>query len=103
MWLHSLLRQFDPQLSLSGIPDTEITGVCDDSRRVVPGNLFIARPGNKTSGQQFISDAKSRGAVAVVCDGKSTGCALPQIVVKDVVRATAILANFFHSSPSQKM
>ena len=37
MQLHALLRQFDPQLSLVGIPNVEITGVAEDSRRVLPG------------------------------------------------------------------
>ena len=43
----------------------EPCGVSDDSRHVVPGDLFLAYPGNLTDGRQYISDAIKRGAVAV--------------------------------------
>ena len=103
MQLHALLRHFDAQLSLTGIPNVEITGVAEDSRRVEPGNLFIARAGTKTSGLEFIADAKQRGAVAAVVAAKTPGSPLPQIVAKDPARAGSILANLFHSSPSHRM
>ena len=103
MQLHALLRHMDPQLSLSGISDVEISGVCEDSRRATAGSLFIARNGTKTSGAAFIADAKSRGAVAVVTCVKTPKCPLPQIVIKDAARAAAVLANLYHGSPSLKM
>jgi len=103
MQLHALLRHFDAQLSLVGIPNVEVTGVVEDSRLVTPGNLFVARAGLKTSGLEYIADAKSRGAVAVVVGAKRQGSPLPQIVVKDPARAGSILANLFHASPSHRM
>jgi UDP-N-acetylmuramoyl-L-alanyl-D-glutamate--2,6-diaminopimelate ligase len=39
-----------------------------DSRRVVPGNLFFALPGFRADGANFIDEAMSRGAVAVVTE-----------------------------------
>src|SRR4051812_2314780 len=103
MQLHALLRQFDPQLSLSGIPNVEISGVSEDSRRVAPGTLFVARPGTKVSGVSFIADAKARGAVAVATESKISRSPLPQIVVKNAARACSILANLYHGSPSLSM
>src|SRR5688500_7159102 len=103
MQLHALLRHFDPQLSLTGIPNVEVTGVAEDSRCVAPGNLFVARAGLKTSGAVYIADAKSRGAVAVVVAAKTPGCPLPQVVAKDPARAASVLANLFHASPSHRM
>jgi UDP-N-acetylmuramoyl-L-alanyl-D-glutamate--2,6-diaminopimelate ligase len=103
MQLHALLRHFDAQLALTGIPNVEVTGVAEDSRRVQAGNLFIARAGLKTSGLEYVADAKSRGAVAVVVAAKVSGCPLPQIVAKDPARAASILANLFHASPSHRM
>src|SRR5438067_11447012 len=64
--LHDLLRQIQPSIPLSSLPNAEITGVQEDSRLVQPGNLFIARGGTKTDGAKFIEDAKSRGAIAAV-------------------------------------
>src|SRR5881398_3388699 len=93
MQLHALLRHYDPQLSLSGISNVEISGVCEDSRRVCKGSLFVARAGIKANGLEFIADAKARGAVAVVTSKKIAKSSLPQIVVKDPARAATILAN----------
>jgi UDP-N-acetylmuramoyl-L-alanyl-D-glutamate--2,6-diaminopimelate ligase len=103
MQLHALLRQFDPQLSLTGISNVEISGVCEDSRRVRPGCLFVARAGTKLDGSKFVEDAKSRGAVAVIVESKITKSPLPQIVVNDTSRAASLLANLYFGNPSQKM
>jgi UDP-N-acetylmuramoyl-L-alanyl-D-glutamate--2,6-diaminopimelate ligase len=104
MQLHALLRSFDPQLSLSGIPaSAEITGVTDDSRLVQPGFLFIARAGLQRDGMTFATDAKSKGALAVVTQAKQSGCPLPQVVVKDAARAASVLANAFYGNPSHRM
>jgi UDP-N-acetylmuramoyl-L-alanyl-D-glutamate--2,6-diaminopimelate ligase len=103
MQLHALLRLVDPQLTLSGIPNVEITGVQEDSRRVQPGNLFVARSGLKTDGARFIADAKERGAVAAVVSAKTQASPLPQIMMKDPARAASVLANLAHGSPSHRM
>lgn len=42
------------------------TGVADDSRQVVPGDLFLAYPGDLADGRKYIADALARGAVAVL-------------------------------------
>ena len=60
MFLHALLRQLGLQVNFSTISDIEVTGVCEDSRQVQAGNLFIARPGTKSDGSQFLADAASR-------------------------------------------
>ncbi|MBT9522240.1 MAG: UDP-N-acetylmuramoyl-L-alanyl-D-glutamate--2,6-diaminopimelate ligase, partial [Dechloromonas sp.] len=41
------------------------TGVADDSRQVLPGDLFLAYPGDLADGRRYIADALARGAVAV--------------------------------------
>src|SRR4051812_33111541 len=93
MMLHILLRQFDPQLTLAGIGDVEISGVREDSRLVERGDLFIARGGTKTSGVEFVADATARGAVAIVTETKIPSCAAPQVRVEDAARAAAVFAN----------
>lgn len=103
MLLHHLLRSFDPRLPLSGLPNIEITSVCEDSRRAKPGSLFIARAGTQTDGTRYIADAKARGAVAVVIGAKLGASPLPQVVVSDTARAASVLANLFHGSPGKQM
>jgi len=46
----------------------EITGLTLDSRKVEPGFLFAAVPGEKTDGAKFIEEAVKKGAVAVLTD-----------------------------------
>lgn len=50
--------------------DTEISGLTADSRKVEPGYLFAALPSatenSGTDGRNFINDALSRGAVAIL-------------------------------------
>ena len=48
--------------------ETDITGLTCDSRQVRPGFLFAAFPGSVADGRQFIADAISRGAVAVLAE-----------------------------------
>lgn len=61
MRLHELLQTVDGQTS---VPDIEITGIEIDSRRVQPGNLFVALPCPDV--ENHIKEAFARGAVTVV-------------------------------------
>lgn len=99
MLLHTLLRQFDPQASLTGVANPEIKGVREDSRLVRPGDLFIARAGLTADGRQFVQDAIARGAAAVVAAGPGAKGAVPVISVKDPGAAASVLANLFHGNP----
>jgi UDP-N-acetylmuramoyl-L-alanyl-D-glutamate--2,6-diaminopimelate ligase len=103
MFLHNLLQQFDTKIILTGIPNAELTGVSEDSRQVRPGNLFIARPGTKADGSQFIADAASRGAVAVVTQTKQPNSPLPQIVVGSANATASVLGNLYYGTPSAKL
>jgi UDP-N-acetylmuramoyl-L-alanyl-D-glutamate--2,6-diaminopimelate ligase len=55
--------------------DEEISSVAYDSRRVLPGSLFVAIRGESTDGNKFIRDAIERGAAAVVTDASPIGAA----------------------------
>ncbi len=46
-------------------PDLEISGMTMDSRRVRPGDLFLAVPGLQQDGRAYIDQAVASGAVAV--------------------------------------
>ena len=52
-------------IQVRGNEDLEITHICSDSRKVVPGSLFIAVKGHDLDGQAFIGSALKAGAVAV--------------------------------------
>ena len=44
--------------------DIGVTGVAADSRKVAEGDLFVALPGERTDGHEFLGEAASAGAVA---------------------------------------
>lgn len=103
MRLHVLLRGLDTPLDLSTIPDLEVLGVQEDSRLVRSGDLFIARPGTKTDGRQFVEDARDRGAVAVVAARPIEGIPLPQVVVPDPAKAASLLAHAIRGDPTRSL
>ena len=49
--------------------DREFNHIVVDSRDIQRGDLFIARRGQQAHGEQHISDAVARGAVAVLAEG----------------------------------
>lgn len=44
----------------------EANGLTDDSRQVLPGDVFLAYPGDMADGRRYIADALARGAQAVI-------------------------------------
>lgn len=60
--------------SLHGASDLDITGVQYDSRRIQPGDLFVALKGGYADGHSYLTDALSRGAVAALVE-ESAGTA----------------------------
>lgn len=78
--------------------DTLITGVCIDSRKVKPGNLFIALRGENFDGHDFIQNAVAQGAVAVLCSKANDQIERPQFVVSDTFQALAKLATYYRQT-----
>ena len=71
--------------------EIKITGLTADSRKVRPGYLFVAVPGSKADGLQFVDRAVSAGAVAVIAERRPRD--LPRgIVFAEVSDARAALA-----------
>ena len=50
--------------------DPEVFGVRHDSRRVLPGELFVGWKGARHDGARFAGEAAARGAAAIVTDGE---------------------------------
>jgi UDP-N-acetylmuramoyl-tripeptide--D-alanyl-D-alanine ligase len=66
-----------------------VTGAAVDSRRVVPGDLFVALPGERTDGHAYAAAAVAAGAGAVLA-ARPVG--VPAVVVDDPAAALAALA-----------
>ncbi len=72
-------------------PSAVVESVVIDSRKVVPGALFVALAGARTDGHAFVEVAAQAGAVAALVERRQP-TDLPQLVVADVRRALAVLA-----------
>ncbi len=48
--------------------DIQLNGVHQDSRKVVPGSVFIAIRGSEVDGHMFLEDAIARGANVLICE-----------------------------------
>ena len=84
--------------------DVEIKNIAYDSRQVKEGALFVAIEGSRYDGHDFVEEAVSRGAVAVVGERfRETGLNFPQLVVKNSRRALASLSAYFYRFPSRKI
>ncbi len=67
MILNDVLESIE-MIAVEGSLETAITGVCIDSRQVMPGSLFVAIRGTQTDGHRFIDNALERGAAAILCE-----------------------------------
>lgn len=86
--------------------DIEITGLCSDSRNTQSGDLFLALPGEKRHGIEFIDQAISKGARAVISD--STGFELARtkiasIKVESYQDLPVMLTDWFYGFPSKAL
>ena len=80
----------------------EIRGVAYDSRKVAPGEIFVAIPGLKQDGRRYVEDALARGATAVVLEGADLleGRSVARVLVGSARAALARLAGAYFGHPS---
>lgn len=80
-----------------------ITGISADSRRILPGYIFVACLGEHSDGHRFIPHALANGAAAVVGTHSLEGMAVPYIRVEDSRLALARLAAAFYGFPARQL
>ncbi|HMA33752.1 MAG TPA: UDP-N-acetylmuramoyl-L-alanyl-D-glutamate--2,6-diaminopimelate ligase [Chloroflexia bacterium] len=108
--LNSLPEGWGRVLQPAGDPAAlAITGVAEDSRRVQPGTLFLARRGRGTDGHRYIPAAIAAGAGAVAGELRPDElpapfpAGLPYLQVADGRTAFALLSAAFFDFPSRQM
>lgn len=69
-----------------------ISGVFDDSRKVIPGSMFVAMRGSAADGRAFVADAVARGASVIVGEGVSPVSGVVAFDVHDARLAIAQVA-----------
>ena len=95
------------KLSLKRIKDAdsvEVKGIVEDSRKVLPGYIFVAVKGEKDNGTKYIDDAVKRGAVFVLADEKENiKPVIPFGAVKNVKRVSWKMVSEFYDCPEKKL
>jgi UDP-N-acetylmuramoyl-L-alanyl-D-glutamate--2,6-diaminopimelate ligase len=97
------LRALLPEAEFIGGDDVRPLRCSSDSRRVRPGDLFAALPGDRYDGHQFIAEAISRGATSVLCEQKQTGLDVPSAVVPHARHAYGRVCQALAGNPSFKL
>lgn len=100
MKLKTLLKDI-PNISIKGSKDTEISGICANSKYVAPGNLFIAKKGSLDDGYNHITEALSAGASAILTDLYNPFIEkVCQVIHPDVNSIEGIIASKYYGEPS---
>ena len=93
-----------PEAKILG-DDVSIGGIEHDSRKVTTGNLFVCMEGAHVDGHNFISQAKARGAVAILTARQNFTPpeGLSALVVPDMLNALAVIVPYFYDYPARAM
>lgn len=90
---------------VTGTTNLAISSIVFDSRKVTKGCLFVAVPGTRADGHDFIPGALAAGAAAIVCERLPEE--LPATAtfarVKSAARALGVMAANFYDDPSAKL
>jgi UDP-N-acetylmuramoyl-L-alanyl-D-glutamate--2,6-diaminopimelate ligase len=99
------LRQLLPEAQFVGCADWEVSGCCDDHRRLDPGQVFVAvrgvRPGY--DGHAYVREALDRGAAGVVVERPCPDAGRLQVVVPDAMAAHARICQALAGDPSHHL
>ena len=102
MWLGELADVIGPD-RVVGMPVGEVTSLAYDSRDAHAGTLFFAVPGDHVDGHDYVLEAVTHGAVAVVAERETPGIGTPQLIVAHSRDALADAADAWYGRPSERL
>ncbi len=86
------------------IQDTDITGICIDSRSVEKGNIFFCIDGTESDGHIYADKAAQGGASVIVCSKDiDKACGVIYLKVDNTTAELNRVCNIFYGRPSEKM
>jgi len=84
------------------LPDADVTGIRNDTRKISPGDIFVAISGAAEDGHGYAQEAISKGASLVVTE-QPMPPHIPHILVPDSRVALARLSARFYGNPSERL
>ena len=97
------------QLEPDDTQDCDIFGLANDSRKVKPGDLFLAYPGALADGRLYCQQAIDKGALAVAYEPNElpeSFIFLPTIIyipIPELAQKLAVIASQFYHHPTQDL
>ncbi|KAA0990756.1 UDP-N-acetylmuramoyl-L-alanyl-D-glutamate--2,6-diaminopimelate ligase [Dyadobacter aurulentus] len=90
---------------ITGSDEINITGIVLDSRKILPGCLFVALRGTQTDGHQYIGKATELGAAAILCEElpEQLNDQVTYIQVDDSAAAMGLIASAYYGYPSRQV
>lgn len=103
MKLTKLLERLDYKV-VAGSDNIEITELVNDSRKVVPGSVFVCISGAVSDGHQYVKDVAERGAAAVIVEKDvEVPEGLTVIKVENTRYALALMSAAYFGYPAEKL
>jgi UDP-N-acetylmuramoyl-L-alanyl-D-glutamate--2,6-diaminopimelate ligase len=102
MVLEELLRSSGVAGEIRGEPETEISSLAYDSKRVEDGTLFFCVRGESSDGHEFAAEAVEGGASALVVE-RPLNLTVPELEVADARVAMAPIAAAFNGDPTAEL
>lgn len=101
MQIATLLKNIKTE-QVYGSIELQVTGLSCDSRKVLPGSVFFALPGTQIDGFDFIPQALSAGAAAVIAERLPEGRAenVCYLQVSNVRKVMAKMASVYNQNPT---
>ncbi len=101
-------------LEIKGETNAIIHKICQDSRKVEKGDVFVAIKGTQSDGHQYIPQILQKGVAAIVCEVMPNAeqlnslfaniADIPTLIcVEDAAKTFALMACNFYDNPSKKL
>jgi UDP-N-acetylmuramoyl-tripeptide--D-alanyl-D-alanine ligase len=84
-----------------GNAEVRVRRLCSDTRKVEPGDLFVALKGERFDGHDYLNEAAQRGAVALLVNRATPPAGLPHlpvVAVADTLAAFGAIASAYRKN-----
>ena len=103
---YGLIKLLAGVATVSPVPDIQVAGVCADSRKFAPGQVFVAVKGPSFDGHAYLDQVIDRGCRCLVVEKgrasvKDKGVAV--VEVDDSRRALGLMARNLYGRPDEDM
>ena len=101
------LAELIPEWVTETYSGIRVSAVCQDSRQIEKGALFMARSGLKFKGVDFIDEAVHKGAQVVLLDETEVNdcpeCSVPVVFIPQLTEKMSLIAGRFYGEPSKAL